>query len=183
MVTCFVVTVMTPNVLVAIGTTSTSLIGAAAGLSILSTLGGSIAWPAIRTRIGIAGVNALLLAFMAAGLLVLALAPSYEVALIAMVLQGFGAGFLVSNASLPLLLRLPPRLRARGVGGFTACLYLGQFASPLIVTALAVPFGGMPQGLSAAITAWAGLTAILALIWAVVAVMRGGRPLEQAPAE
>lgn len=165
MVTCFVVTVMTPDVLVAMGVTSTSLIGAAAGLSILSTLGGSIAWPALRDRIGVPGVNAVLLTLMAGGLIVLALAPSYQIVLIAMVMQGFGAGFLVSNASLPLLLALPTRLRARGVGGFTACLYLGQFASPLIITALAVPFGGIPLGLASAILIWAGFTILLALLW------------------
>lgn len=182
MVTCFVVTVMTPNVLVAIGVSSTSLIGAAAGLSILSTLGGSIAWPALRDRIGVPGVNAVLLALMAGGLVILALAPSYQVALVAMVLQGFGAGFLVSNASLPLLVALPPRLRARGVGGFTACLYLGQFASPLIVTALAVPFGGMPQGLSSAILVWAGFTMLLALLWAGVGLTRRGSTISAASA-
>ncbi|WP_343722857.1 MFS transporter [Herbaspirillum seropedicae] len=168
MVTCFVVTVMTPTVLVMRGVTSTSLIGAAAGLAILCTLIGSIAWPFVRERIGVAGVNALLLGCMAAGLCVLALAPSYAVVLAAMVLQGLGAGFLVSNASLPLLLGLPPHLRARGVGAFTACLYLGQFASPLIITAIAQPLGGMPAGLANAILVWALLTMVLALVWLVV---------------
>ncbi len=182
MVTCFVVTVMTPTVLVSIGVTSTSLIGAAAGLSILSTLGGSIAWPALRERIGLAGVNAVLLSLMAAGLFVLALAPSYPVALVAMVLQGFGAGFLVSNASLPLLLKLPPRLRARGVGGFASCLYLGQFASPLIVVALAGFFGGMPIGLSSAIIAWACFTVVIAILWAAVGLSRGRQPIHPASA-
>lgn len=182
MVTCFVVTVMTPTVLVSIGVTSTSLIGAAAGLSILSTLGGSIAWPALRERIGLAGVNAVLLSLMAAGLFVLALAPSYPVALVAMVLQGLGAGFLVSNASLPLLLKLPPRLRARGVGGFTSCLYLGQFASPLIVVALAGFFGGMPVGLSSAIIAWACFTVLIAILWAAVGLSRGRQPIRPASA-
>lgn len=182
MVTCFVVTVMTPNVLVAIGVTSTSLIGAAAGLSILSTLGGSIAWPALRDRIGVPGVNAVLLALMAGGLVILGLAPSYQVALVAMVMQGFGAGFLVSNASLPLLVALPPRLRARGVGGFTACLYLGQFASPLIVAALSVPFGGMPLGLSSAILVWAGFTAVLAILWAGVGLTQRRSAIPAAPA-
>jgi len=168
MVTCFVVTVMTPTMLVMRGVTSTSLIGAAAGLAILSSLFGSIAWPFVRDHIGVSGVNALLLALMAAGLGVLALAPSYPVVLVAMVLQGFGAGFLVSNASLPLLLKLPAPLRARGVGGFTACLYLGQFASPLIITAIAQPLGGMPRGLPSAIMAWALLTLLLALAWLLV---------------
>ncbi|KIQ04211.1 MFS transporter [Agrobacterium tumefaciens] len=182
MVTCFVVTVMMPTVLVLIGVTSTSLIGAAAGLSILSTLGGSIAWPALRDRIGIAGVNAVMLSLMAAALFVLALAPSYQVALIAMVLQGLGAGFLVSNASLPLLLKLPPRLRARGVGGFTSCLYLGQFSSPLIIVALAGFFGGMPVGLSSAIITWACFTVVIASLWAAVGLSRGRQAIHTASA-
>jgi MFS family permease len=182
MVTSFIAAVMTPNVLVAMGVTSTSLIGAAAGLSILSTLGGSIAWPLLRNRIGVAGVNAFLVATMAVGLFILALAPSYPVVLLAMVVQGFGAGFLVANASLPLLVKLPPRLRARGVGGFASFLYLGQFASPFIVLALAAPFGGMPQGLPAGIMTWSSFTLLIAAAWLVVGLTKGGRPVDGATA-
>jgi MFS family permease len=177
MVTSFVAAVMTPNVLVAIGVTSTSLIGAAAGLSILSTLGGSIAWPFVRDRIGVAGVNAFLVVLMALGLFILALAGSYTEVLIAMLVQGFGAGFLVANASLPLLMKLPPRLRARGVGGFASFLYLGQFASPFIIMALAGPLGGMPQGLPAAIITWSSFTLLIAAAWAVVGLSNWRRPI------
>ncbi|MDO1583232.1 MFS transporter [Rhizobium oryzicola] len=168
MVTCFVVTVQTPTVLVGLGVTSTSLIGAAAGLAILCTLLGSVAWPFVRERIGVARVNAFLLWFMACGLFVLSLAQSYPVVLVAMVLQGFGAGFLVSNASLPLLMKLPVGLRARGIGGFTSSLYLGQFASPLIVAVIATPFGGIPRGLSTAILIWGCMTAFIGLGWLLV---------------
>ncbi|MCJ8507099.1 MFS transporter [Rhizobium lemnae] len=176
MVTCFVVTVQTPTVLVGLGVTSTSLIGAAAGLAILCTLLGSVAWSFVRDRIGVPGVNVLLLLLMASGLFVLALAPSYGVVLVAMVIQGFGAGFLVSNASLPLLLKLPPRLRARGVGGFTSCLYLGQFASPLIVAGIAIPFGGMPAGLASAIIIWGLFATLLAAAWLFVGITRSRQP-------
>lgn len=182
MVTSFVAAVMTPNVLVAIGVTSTSMIGAAAGLSILSTLGGSIAWPFLRDRIGVAGVNAVLVAMMAVGLFILALATSYTQVLVAMVVQGFGAGFLVANASLPLLMKLPPRLRARGVGGFASFLYLGQFASPFIVMALAGPFGGMPQGLASAIITWSSFTLLIAAAWAVVWLAKGRQQTSPAAA-
>ncbi|SIQ29985.1 Predicted arabinose efflux permease, MFS family [Rhizobium sp. RU35A] len=178
MVTCFVVTVQTPTVLVGLGVTSTSLIGAAAGLAILCTLLGSIAWPFFRDRIGVARVNACLLWFMACGLFVLSLAPSYPVVLVAMVLQGFGAGFLVSNASLPLLMKLPAGLRARGIGGFTSCLYLGQFASPLIVAAIAAPFGGIPAGLAAAIVIWGVVTALMALAWLFVGASKSREPAQ-----
>lgn len=182
MVTSFIAAVMTPNVLVAMGVTSTSLIGAAAGLSILSTLGGSIAWPGLRDRIGVAGVNAFLVATMGVGLFILALASSYPMVLLAMLVQGFGAGFLVANASLPLLVKLPPRLRARGVGGFASFLYLGQFASPFIVMALAGPFGGMPQGLAAAIMTWSSFTLLIAAAWMVVGRAKGGRKIDEATA-
>lgn len=182
MVTSFIAAVMTPNVLVAMGVTSTSLIGAAAGLSILSTLGGSIAWPGLRDRIGVAGVNAFLVATMGVGLFILALAASYPMVLLAMLVQGFGAGFLVANASLPLLVKLPPRLRARGVGGFASFLYLGQFASPFIVMALAGPFGGMPQGLAAAIMTWSSFTLLIAAAWMVVGRAKGGRKIDEVTA-
>jgi MFS family permease len=182
MVTSFVAAVMTPNVLVGIGVTSTSLIGAAAGLSILSTLGGSIAWPFLRDRIGVAGVNAVLVAMMAVGLYILALATSYTQVLVAMLVQGFGAGFLVANASLPLLMKLPPRLRARGVGGFASFLYLGQFASPFIIMALAGPFGGMPQGLASAIITWSSFTLVIAAAWALVGLTKGKRQISEASA-
>ena len=96
----------------------------------------------------------------------------------AVLIHGFGGGFLVANASLPLMLRLPARLRALGMGGFTAALYLGQFASPIVIIAIAGPLGGMPPGLPAAITLWAGAMALLAAGCAAVAALRPApRPL------
>jgi hypothetical protein len=81
-----------------------------------------------------------------------------------------------------LLVKLPPRLRARGVGGFASFLYLGQFASPFIVMALAGPFGGMPQGLAAGIMTWSSFTLLIAAAWMAVGLAKGGRKIDEATA-
>jgi MFS family permease len=168
MVAIFIVPVMAPGILVALGVTSSSLIGLATGLGLSATLAGSISWPFVRNRLGVAGVNALLLTIIALGLWLLTRATDYTSVLIAVGIHGFGAGFLVPNAMLPLLSKLPPKYRARGVGVFTSCLYLGQFASPIVVTNIAQHFGGVPQGIASAIGLWAGVLVALAILWVIV---------------
>jgi MFS family permease len=167
MVTSVIVAVMAPALLVAMGITSSSLIGLCAGLGLLSTLVGSTLWPIARMRLGIAGVNAMMLATMAIGLYLLATAPTYTAILIAVVIHGTGAGFLVANSSLPLLMKLPPRLRAKGVGGFTSFLYLGQFASPIVIVSIAAALGDRPENPARAILCWAGFILAVALVWLV----------------
>lgn len=175
MIASFVVPVMAPGILVSLGVTSTSLIGLCTGLGLLATLAGSIAWPATRNRLGIAGTNALMLTLIALGLWLLTRAGSYQAALAAVVIHGLGAGYLVPNLMLPLLTKLPARYRAKGVGGFTSCLYLGQFASPLVIIGIAQSFGGMPQGLTSAINVWAGFILALAALWGVLGLVAGSR--------
>lgn len=173
MIAAFVVPVMAPGILVALGVTSTAMIGLCTGIGLLATLVGSIAWPATRNRFGIAGTNAWMMALIAVGLLLLTRATSFQTVVVAVVIHGLGVGYLVPNLMLPLLMKLPARFRARGVGGFTSCLYLGQFASPLIIIAIAQSFGGMPMGLGAAINVWAAVMLVLAGAWVVVRLTSG----------
>jgi MFS family permease len=180
MVAAFVVPVMAPGILVALGITSTAMIGLCTGIGLLATLVGSIAWPATRNRLGIAGTNAWMMALIAVGLLLLTRATSFQAVVIAVIIHGLGVGYLVPNLMLPLLMKLPARFRARGVGGFTSCLYLGQFASPLIIIGIAQSFGGMPTGLGPAINAWATVMLVVAGAW-VVARLTGGGSKRQAP--
>ena len=136
MVLTFVVPIQAPILLVGLGVTSSTLIGLSAGLSLLATLGGSLAWPLLRRRIGIAGCNALLLTLLGAGLWLLMRGQSYNAVLLAVLIHGLGAGLLVPNAMAPVMNALTARTRGRGLGGFTACLYFGQFVSPLVVALL-----------------------------------------------
>jgi MFS family permease len=75
---------------------------------------------------------------------------------------------LVPNAMLPLMRRLPLATRGRGLGGFTAALYFGQFVSPLVVLAFIHRLGD----LRAAVAGVAACAAIAALAWCLAGVVR-----------
>lgn len=168
MLLAFVVPIQTPGLLVAQGVTSSTLIGLSAGLGLLSTLVGSLLWPLLRRRLGVPGCNAALFTLMSSGLWLLMHAQSYNAVLLAVFIHGVGAGLLVPNVMAPVMNALSASTRGRGLGGFTACLYLGQFISPVVVLAVAAQAGGVAQSIF--YLAMAGFS--LALLCALVAVQR-----------
>lgn len=170
MVSSFVVPVQMPQLMVDIGQRSSTMIGAVAGVGLLSTLAGSLTWPRLRDALGRRFVNVVLLALLAAGLYLLARAHTVPAIVVAVVIHGFGGGMLVPNAILPLMRGLSLSMRGRGLGGFTAALYLGQFISPLVVLGCAQAFGG----LRVAVFAIASGTAATALLWVLPALRRRG---------
>ncbi|GGB84792.1 MFS transporter [Marinobacterium zhoushanense] len=149
MVLNFIVPVQAPALLVGMGVTSSTMIGASAGLGLLATLGGSLIWPLMRRLLGIRGCNALLLALIAMGLWLLAHAQSFNAVLVAVTIHGIGAGLLVPNSMAPVMNALTGATRGRGMGGFTASLYIGQFVSPLVVAALIAQSGDLREAISA----------------------------------
>ncbi|WP_434674331.1 MFS transporter [Pseudomonas sp. R1-15] len=164
MVLTIVMPIQAPTLLVSLGVTSSTLIGLAAGLSLLATLVGSLTWPLLRRRFGIAGCNALLLALMGLGLCLLVRAQSYNAVLLAVFVQGLGAGLLVPNVMAPVMNALTASTRGRGLGGFTSFLYFGQFISPLVVACVGVFTGDLRQSIQW--LAFASLAA--ALLWVAV---------------
>ncbi|RDU98814.1 MFS transporter [Trinickia dinghuensis] len=161
MICSFVVPVQMPQLMIDIGEHSSTMIGMASGVGLLSTLGGSIAWPFLRKGVGRRFVNVILLALLAVGLYLFANAHTVKAVLVAVVIHGFGAGLLVPNSILPLMRKLPLSTRGRGLGGFTAALYLGQFVSPLVVLSGMGAFGGLRPS----IVAIAVGAAVVALLW------------------
>lgn len=170
MVLTFVMPIQAPTLLVGLGVTSSTMIGLSAGLSLLATLGGSLSWPLLRRRFGIAGCNALLLALMGLGLCLLVRAQSYNAVLLAVFIQGLGAGLLVPNVMAPVMNALTARTRGRGLGGFTSFLYIGQFISPLVVAFVGAYAGDLRQSIQW--LAFAGLAA--ALLWVAVGLRARG---------
>lgn len=168
MILNFIVPVQTPILLVGLGVTSSTMIGACAGLGLLATLGGSLTWPLLRRTLGIAGCNALLLTLLALGLWLLLRAQSYQQVLLAVSIHGLGAGLLVPNAMAPVMNALSAGTRGRGLGIFTACLYVGQFVSPLVVAML----GGFGHDLRGAIQ-WLAIASLAgAAAWALAALLK-----------
>jgi len=176
MVLSFIVPIQAPILLVSLGITSTTMIGLSAGLSLLATLGGSLAWPLLRRRIGIVGCNALLLALLGLGLWLLMRGQSYNMVLVAVMIHGLGAGLLVPNAMAPVMDALSARTRGRGLGGFTAFLYFGQFVSPLVVALLGAYSGDLRHSIQ-----WLAFASFAsALVWALAGVQARRKALAQA---
>ena len=147
MLLSFVVPLQTPVMMVQLGIASSTLIGMATGTGLLASLLGALAWPLIRKTIGIKCTNALLLGLISSGLLLLITANSLMGIFIAVITHGVGTGLLVPNALSPIMNALNKRQNGRGVGGFTSCLYLGQFISPLCVAFLVSMTGGLTHAI------------------------------------
>ncbi|WP_053214031.1 MFS transporter [Pseudomonas sp. Q12-87] len=171
MVLTFVVPIQAPTLLVGLGITSSTMIGLASGLSLLATLGGSLMWPLLRRRFGIAGCNALLLGLLGIGLWLLMRGQSYNAVLVAVLVQGLGSGLLVPNVMAPVMNALTASTRGRGLGGFTSCLYIGQFVSPLVV-AFVISFAG---DLRHAIQWLALASFVAALLWVLAGLRARGQ--------
>jgi len=170
MVLTIVMPIQAPTLLVSLGVTSSTMIGLAAGLSLLATLVGSLTWPLLRRRFGIAGCNALLLTLMGLGLCLLVRAQSYNAVLLAVFVQGLGAGLLVPNVMAPVMNALTASTRGRGLGGFTSFLYFGQFISPLVVAAVGVFTGDLRQSIQ-----WLAFASLVAaLLWVAVGLRTRG---------
>lgn len=175
MILNFIVPVQTPILLVGLGVTSSTLIGMSAGLGLLATLGGSLTWPLLRRGLGIAGCNVVLLTLLALGLWLLSRAQSYNEVLLAVSIHGFGAGLLVPNAMAPVMNALSASTRGRGLGVFTACLYIGQFVSPLVVALI----GAFAGDLRASVH-WLALASLLgASLWLVAGLVQRKRAAAQ----
>ncbi len=163
MVLSFIVPIQAPILLVSLGVTSSTMIGLSAGLGLLATLVGSLAWPLLRRRIGILGCNAVLLTLLGLGLWLLMRGQSYSAVLVAVLIHGLGAGLLVPNAMTPVMNALSASTRGRGLGGFTAFLYFGQFVSPLVVAVLSAYSGDLRHSIQ-----WLAIASFAsALVWAL----------------
>ncbi|WP_299203180.1 MFS transporter [uncultured Amphritea sp.] len=178
MVLNFIVPIQTPTLLVEMGVVSTTKIGISAGLGLLATLIGSLSWPLLRGTFGIPFCNSILLALLATGLWLLSCATTYENVLVAVTIHGIGAGLLVPNVMAEVMHALPKAVRGRGIGGFTSCLYLGQFVSPIIVGAI---MAASASDLRSTIVKLAIVSFVIAGIWLIDSLfIRGPRAKAEA---
>ncbi|PYF83162.1 putative MFS family arabinose efflux permease [Marinomonas alcarazii] len=166
MVLNFVVPIQAPTLLVEMGITSTTQIGMSAGLGLLATLVGSIMWPLLRRVFGLNLCNAILLTLLAIGLWMLSSASTYKEVLFAVTVHGIGAGLMVPNVMAAVMNLLPLSVRGRGLGGFTSCLYLGQFISPIVI-GIIISTG---TDLHGAIYNLAKVSLVVAALWVIAAL-------------
>ncbi|MEU4245171.1 MFS transporter [Actinoplanes sp. NPDC026619] len=154
-----------------LGVTSSAAIGGVSAAMSLATAAGSASFARLsgrrpRTLLPIA------FGLAAVGLLVVGVAPGVPLVTIGAMVTGAGTGLL-----LPVLLtwatnRLRFEQRGRGTGLWTGFLFVGEFASPLLVAA----FKGATGDLQPALSVLAAVAAALAVI-SLLVVPRTAAPL------
>ncbi|MGU3437722.1 MFS transporter [Actinomycetes bacterium M1A6_2h] len=131
-----------PYALSDVGMTGAGAIGAVSALVAVATAVGAISF----MRIGMFGPKVLLpSAFGAAGLgiAIIGLAGTPIVVAIGGVIASVGCGVLLPTLLTWVLGALKFEERGRGTGAWTACLFIGQFSSALVVLAIAAAVGGL----------------------------------------
>jgi MFS family permease len=122
---------------------SNLLKGLAVGIGTLTGSLVSMNYQRIKRRLHFLGVFAVFFTVTGAGFLLLGLADTYPAILVGGLVAGLGAGLLMPNSNFWLVELAPDHMRGRLVGGLTMAIFLGQFASPLIMTPLGGVFGSM----------------------------------------
>lgn len=158
-------------VLTGVGVTSTATIGGIAAIMSLATAAGSLAFARLSRRtprtllpieFGISGL----------GLLVVFATTSVPVITIGAALTGFGTGLLLPTLLTWAVNRLQFAQRGRGTGLWTGTLFIGQFLSPVILTAIGAGVGGLQPALAVL-----GVAAAVMAVVTVLVVRRNNEPL------
>lgn len=160
-VTFYALIVELSYVLDGLGVESTATIGQASAMASLATAVGAFVFGHLAGRgprtllpvaFGLAGV----------GLVVVGLSQSVPAVLVGAVVTSFGTGLLLPTLLTWALSRLSFEQRGRGTGLWTASLFIGQFACPLLLLGV----GRVTGGLGGALTTLgaAGLLMTLALV-------------------
>lgn len=148
----------------AIGLHAADKVGMLVGLANIGVFLGGLAFKPLSVRLGAAGQIATFLAFMGAGMLGIGLATSPAAMTAFAMIEQFGAGILIPALVLWAMQGVAPRHRGRVMGLWSACFFLGQFTSPLLVSL--VRLSGATIG---GAFAWLGA---LSALCAGVAIMR-----------
>ncbi len=141
-----------------------------AAIALGNTVGAliSLVYYRFKRHMNFVAIYAFIYLSMAVGYFVVALAPSYTIALLGMVVAGLGFGLYVPNHSSWILSIVSPKRRGFGVGLVTTAMFLGQFSAPILVQ----PFID-PADPAAVWTAMSIILIILAAVYTVLSRLGG----------
>ncbi len=128
----FIIPVQIPFQLKAIGVDSNALIGIAIASSTASSAVSSFFYSRIKDKINNFRVFTLGYILMAVGFLLVGIAETYTVIMLAMLFSGLGIGMMIPNTNWWIMSIVPPEIRGRSIGKLTTFWFLGQFLSPFI---------------------------------------------------
>jgi len=157
----YAVIVELPYVLAAMGITATAIIGVATALASLATAIGAFVFKWVA-KLGVTVLLPICFGLSAVGLLVIWIAPNVVVAIIGATVSSLGSGLMFPTLLIWSISGLEYAQRGRGTGRWTAAIWLGQFASPLVVAGAGALIGGLQPAIGA-----------VGILCAIVAVAAG----------
>jgi len=129
----FLIPVQIPFYFKTIGVKQNSLIGAGIAMSTAASALSSFFYSKIKRHFSFLSVFAMGYLLMAAGFSCIAVADTYLLVVIAMMLSGFGMGMMIPNTNMWVMKIAPPEIRGKEVGKLTTFWFLGQFLSPIVI--------------------------------------------------
>jgi MFS family permease len=129
----YMTAVQLPFLLREIGVERPALSGFAIATTSLTAALGSWWMPSLRRSVGPLRVYAVAFALMGIGYSVTGAFAHYIAVIVGAFIAGIGVGLFFPNSSLAVLTLAPPAVRGRVIGGLTTAIFLGQFASPVLV--------------------------------------------------
>ncbi|AYC32329.1 MFS transporter [Pseudomonas cavernae] len=168
-VSLFVVPVQAGYLLNLLHVDAPQQIGMTMGANQLGVLAGALGF---RLLSGMPAHRQMIVAFVLAGLggLLMALAGSHALVVIAVLINGLGIGLMLPTLITWIMAQVDFPQRGRAAGGFTAAIFAGEFVSPLVVLAIT---GGANEQLPTALLGVALLQLLVALLCLGLRAMRG----------
>ncbi|MFC9439782.1 MFS transporter [Nocardia sp. NPDC057030] len=113
-----------------------ALVGAVIAATTISSVAGALAFPSLRARWSPNVLTAASVGVLGIGWVLVGTASSVAQVVAGLLVGGFGVGLAVPNLNLRLSDLAPAATRGRILSGLVTGIFLGQFASPLIVAPL-----------------------------------------------
>ena len=136
MILFYLVPVQYPFLMDSLGVQSSSLISLGLVLLTIAAAIASAKYQAIKKRISFEKVFVLVFGMVALGFFIVASSTHIAVIMLGLVFSGFGAGLLMPNANLCLIMIAPASVRGKVIGGLTSAVFFGQFFSPVLIQPL-----------------------------------------------
>lgn len=129
----FIIPVQVPFQMQAIGVETNTLIGVAISLSTLFSAISSFSYSRLKDKFSFYTIFAMGYSLMAIAFLMVAIANSFIMITIAMMVAGLGMGMMIPNTNIWVMRIAPPSIRGREIGRLTTFWFMGQFLSPIML--------------------------------------------------
>jgi MFS family permease len=121
-----------PFLLKSIGIAEPSYAGNALAVNALGMVVSSLFYSSIKQKLSFVKVALTGLLLMGLGYSGTGMASDFSVVLLTVFIAGLGLGLFIANLSFWVMELSPPQVRGKNMGILTACLFIGQFLSPII---------------------------------------------------